>query len=154
MACPLSGTFSYIDKVKMGNDVVRPSKFLFYRRFADDIDSRQKSGENILHNLIIDVNSGKFLETKLISISGAYKFNVYRKNTNLPSPCISKTPKCYKRNTINGNLLDRSKSITPNFDEEISLIKEKVMKTDYPWRFMNSVANDFQKCKECGNKFL
>ena len=37
----------------------------------------------------------------------------------------SKTPKRYKRNTINGDL-HRSKRISSNFDEEIPLIKKKV----------------------------
>ena len=74
-----------------------------------------------------------------------------RKNTKLPSPWTSKTPKLYKRNTINGDL-HRSKRISSNFDEEIPLIKEKFMKADYPLRFINSVVNEFQKGKECGDE--
>ena len=39
-----------------------------------------------------------------------------------------------------------------NFDEEIPLIKEKFMKADYPLLFINSVVNEFQKGKECGDE--
>ena len=39
-----------------------------------------------------------------------------------------------------------------NFDEEIPLITEKFMKVDYPLRFINSVVNEFQKGKECGDE--
>ena len=57
------------------------------------------------------------------------KFNVYWKNTKLPSPWIPKTPKRYKQNTINGDL-HRSKRISSHADEEIPWIKEKFMKAD------------------------
>ena len=92
------------------------------------------------------------MDTKLTNINGTYKFNIYRKNTKLPSPWTSKTPKCYKQNTINGDL-HRSKRIS-NFDEEIPLIKEKFMKADYPLRFINSVVNEFQKGKNVEMKVL
>ena len=91
----------------------------------------------------------KFLNTKLTNINGTYNFNVYRKNTNLPSPWTSKTPKRYKRNTVNGDL-HRWKRISSNFDEEMPLIKEKFLKAGYPLCFINSVVNEFQKGKECG----
>ena len=45
---PLTVTFSKIYMVKMENDFVIPSKPIFYRRFVDDIYSRQKLGDNIL----------------------------------------------------------------------------------------------------------
>ena len=44
----LSATFSEIYMVKMENDVVIPSKPIFYCRFVDDIYSRQKLGDNVL----------------------------------------------------------------------------------------------------------
>ena len=92
-----------------------------------------------------------FLDTKLTNIYGTYKFNVYRKNTKPPSPWTSKTPKRYKRNTINGDL-HRSKRISSNFDEEIPLIKKKFMKANYPLRFINSIVNEFQNGKACGDE--
>ena len=60
-------------------------------------------------------------------------------------------PKRYKRNTINGDL-HCSKRISSNFDEEITLIKEKFMNVDYPLHFINSIVNEFQKGKECGDE--
>ena len=56
-----------------------------------------------------------------------------------------------QQNTINGDL-HHSKRISSNFDEEIPLIKEKFMKADYPLRCINSVVNEFQKGKECGDE--
>ena len=93
MGGPLSVTFSDIHLVKMENDVVISSKPIFYLRFVDEIYSRQKLGDNVLFNqlnnyhpnikLTIQINPSKFLDTKLTNINGAYKFNVYRKNTKL-----------------------------------------------------------------------
>ena len=95
MGGPLSVTFSDIYIVKMENDVVIPSKPIFYLRFVDDIYNRRKLGDNFLFDrfnnyhlnikLTIEVNPSKVLDTKLTNINGAYKFNVYRKNTKLPS---------------------------------------------------------------------
>ena len=36
--------------------------------------------------------------------------------------------------------------------KEILLTKGKFMKADYPLRFINSVVNEFQKGKECGDE--
>ena len=86
MGGPLSVTFSDIYMVKMENDVVIPSKPIFYHRFVDDIYSRRKLGDNVLFDrlnsyhpnikLTIEVNPSKFLGTKLTNINGTYKFNV------------------------------------------------------------------------------
>ena len=48
MGGPLSVNFSDIYMVKMDNDVVIPSKPIFYRTFIDDIYSRRKLGDNVL----------------------------------------------------------------------------------------------------------
>ena len=45
---PLSVTFSDIYMVKLENDVVIPSKLIFYHRFVDGIYSRWKLGDNVL----------------------------------------------------------------------------------------------------------
>ena len=108
--------------IKIENDAVMLSKTIFYRRFVDNIYSRRKLGANVLFDplnnyhpnikLTIEVNLSKFLDTKLTNINGAYKFNVYQKNTKLLSPWTCKNPKRYKRNTINGDLR-RLKRISP-----------------------------------------
>ena len=79
MGGPLSVTFSDINMVKMENDVVIPSKPMFYRRSVDDIYRRWKWGDNVLFDqlnsyhpnikLTIEVNSSKFLDTKLTNIN-------------------------------------------------------------------------------------
>ena len=150
MGGPLSVTFSDIYMVKMENDVVIPSKPIFYHRFVDDIYSRLKLGDNILFDqlnsyhpnmkLTIEVNLSRFLDSKLTNINGTYKFNVYWKNTKSPSPWTSKTPKRYKGNAINGDL-HRSKGISKKFNEEIPLIKVRFMNADYALHFTNSVVN-------------
>ena len=53
--------------------------------------------------------------------------------------------------TINGDLY-RSKIISSKFDEEIPLVKGKFMKDDYQLRFINSVVNEFQRGKVCGDE--
>ena len=105
----------------MENDVVKPSKPIFYCRVVDEIHSRRKLGDNILFHrlnnchtnikLTIEVNPSKFLDAKLSIIHGFYKFNVYRINKKLSSPWTSETPKRYKRNKINGDI-HRSKRIS------------------------------------------
>ena len=45
MGRPLFVTFGDIYIVKMENDVVIPSKPIFYRRFVDEIYSRRKLGD-------------------------------------------------------------------------------------------------------------
>ena len=107
-------------------------------QFIDDFNSRQILEDNDLFDLLntyhqnikltIEVNPSKFLDIKLTNINGACKFNVYRK--------------------INGDYY-RSKRISSNFDKEIPLTKEKIMNTDYPLRFINSVVNEFLKGKKC-----
>ena len=90
----------------------------------------------------MEANPSKLLDTKLTNINGAYKFNVYRKNTKLLSPWTFKTPKRYKRNTINGDL-HRSQRMSSKFHEEIPLIKETFMKADYPLCSINSTLFPF-----------
>ena len=163
--CTMGGalcvTFSDIYMVKMENYVVIPSKHMFYCRFVDDIYSRQKLGNNALFDqlnnyhqnikLTIEVNPSKFSDTKFNNTDAAYKFNVYPKNTTLPSPWTTKVPKRCKRNTIICDLR-HSKRMLSNFDEDILMIKKKFMKADYLLRFINSVVNEFQKGKECGDE--
>ena len=75
MRRPLSVTFSDTYMVKIENDVVIPSKPIFYRRFVGEIYSRQKLEDNVLFDwlnnyhpnieLTIEVNPSKCLDIKL-----------------------------------------------------------------------------------------
>ena len=100
----LSVIFSDIYLVKKENGIAVSSKpcNTFYQRFADDIYSIKKIGDNALFyrlnnyhpniKLAIELNPRKFLDTKLTNINGFYKFNISWKSTKLPSPWTSKTP--------------------------------------------------------------
>ena len=50
----------------------------------------------IKRELTVELNLNKFLDTELTNINGAYKSNVYWKNTKQPLPWTSKLPKRYK----------------------------------------------------------
>ena len=125
----------------MENDFVIPSKPIFYHRSVHDIYSIAELEDNVFHDqlnnyhpnikLTTEVNSTKFLETKLTNTNSAYKFDVYQNNTKLPSPWTSKTPKRYQQNTINGDL-------------------HRLKRISYP-SDKRSVINEFQKGKECGD---
>ena len=56
----------------------------------------------------------------------------------------------HKWHTVNSDL-HCLKRLSSNLDKETSLIKEIFMKADNPLHFNNSVVNEFQKGKECGN---
>ena len=86
--CTMEGSLcvnvSDIYMVKMENNVVIPSKPIFYHKFVDDIYNRQKLGHKTLFDqlssyhptikLTIEVNPSKFLDTKLSNINGTYIF--------------------------------------------------------------------------------
>ena len=85
MRRPLSVTFCDIYMIKMENDIVIPLKHILYRRFAEDIYSKRKMGDNVLFNILnnyhpnmkvsIELNPGAFLDNKRTNINGFYKFN-------------------------------------------------------------------------------
>ena len=143
---------------KMEKDVVKPSKPIFYHRFADDIYGRRKLGDNFLFDWLnsydpniefaIQVNTSKLLDTKITNIKLVpVNLTFIQKAQNYlhhdPKSYSGHKLKRYKRNTVNGNLHCSCRT-SSNFDEEIRLIKEKFMKADYPLRFINSVVNEFQ----------
>ena len=86
--CTMEGSLcvnvSDIYMVKMENNVLIPSKPIFYHKFVDDIYNRQKLGHKTLFDqlssyhptikLTIEVNPSKFLDTKLSNINGTYIF--------------------------------------------------------------------------------
>ena len=55
MGGPLSVTFSGIFIIKMENDIVIPTKPIFYRRYVDDIHNRRK--KNVEDSLFRALNS-------------------------------------------------------------------------------------------------
>ena len=135
MGGSLCVTLSDIHMTRTENNVVRPGKPLFYRRFADDIINRIKKNEhnvifenlNKYHpkiNLTIEVNPCKFIDTKIINNKGNITTEVFRKMSKLFVHWSSGVPKLYKRNTVIGDL-HRSKRISSHFEMEINQIKRK-----------------------------
>ena len=153
MGGPLSVTLSDIHMTRTKNNVVRPEKPLFYRRFVDDIINRRKKNEhdiifenlNKYHpkiNLTMEVNLCKFLDTKIINNKGNITAEVFRKTSKLPVHWSSTVPKRYKRNAVIGDL-HRSRRISSNFEKEFKVIKRKFRNADYPPKFLNSVIHQF-----------
>ena len=164
MGGPLSVTFSDIFMVKMENEIVSPLRPMFYRRYVDDIfNRRKKDSEDILFNnlnnyhrkikMTIEIQPSKFLDTKLNCVNGIYETMVYRKENKLPPHWSSKIPKRYKRNAIIGDL-HRAKRISSNFNTEVYNIKTKFQKAGYPFRFVNSIVNQFSSTYEAEDSFI
>ena len=158
MGGPLSVIFSNIYMTKLEKDVVVPMKPKFYRRFVDDsITKRVKhipdlllEGLNNYHpriNFTIEVQPTKFLDTMLIQQDKNISTRVYRKENKFPVHWSSKVPKKYKRNAINGDL-SRASKISDNITEEITIIKNKFIKADFPMKFINSVISQFKEKEE------
>ena len=67
---------------------------------------------------------------------------VHRKKTKLPTPWTSNIPRRHKWNTIKAELY-LAKHISPNFTNEVTLIRNKFKSAGYPMCFVNSVKHEF-----------
>ena len=125
---PLLVILAQIHILRSENGVVRPLN----PRFVDDIYTKcNESVEDILFHtnisLSIEENTKEFLDTKtVLHRYGTVTTFIYRKETKIAISWISKSHKCYKRNTILGNL-NRLKRILSNFDIEIRAIKKIIL---------------------------
>ena len=145
--------------VKSENGVARSLNLSFYKQFVDGIYTKRNenvediSFENLVSfhlniSLTIDLNTKTFLDTNIVlNRDGTVITFVYRKETKLPIPWISKSPKRHKRNTMTENL-HRSERISPDFDTEITAIKNKYSNADYSIRFIRSIMYNFNKPPE------
>ena len=162
MGGPLSVTFSDIFMIKMENDLVIPTRPVFYHRYVDDIYNRRKKNiEDSLFKalnsyyknikLTIEINPIKFLDTHLHNKDGTYVTKVYRKKAKIPAHSSLQIPNRYKRNSIKVEL-HRAKKIFTNFKEEIKFIRNKYIKADFSLPFINSVIKDFKNQKKIAQK--
>ena len=135
MGGPIFVVLSDIYACKMEEDIVAPSKPLFYKRHVDDTYVRRKKNEtdelydalNSYHQnikLTLELNPTKFLDTEIIRSNGKITTQVYNKMKKLPVHWTSKIPVRYKRNAVIGEL-HRAKKIASNFDIEIKRIVKK-----------------------------
>ena len=138
---------------EMENEIVKPQKPLFYKRYVDDIITRRKVGDedelfkalNKYHpkiKLTIEVNPEKFLDTNMKIINNSIITSVHFKEIKLPIAWASKVPKRYKRNAVVGDL-HRAKQISSNFDQGVVKIQSKYTKANYPPRYINSIIRKF-----------
>ena len=92
MVRPLSVTHSDTHMNRLGNDIVVPTKPVFYRRFVDDIYNRRKNNteDKLYHSLdnyhkniklTIEVRPTTFLDTHLFNENGTYITQVQREET-------------------------------------------------------------------------
>ena len=155
MGGPLSVIFSNIFMTKLEDEVVIPVNPEFYRRFVDDSITKRKKNQpdklfeklNAYHDNIkftCEVQPDKFLDTKIEISNGTIVTSVYRKITKLPVHWVSKIPKKYKRNSINGDL-SRASKIATNFQHEIEQIRTKFKNAGYPPRFIECVIRNFRE---------
>ena len=117
MGGPSSITLSDIYMHKMENDIVVPTKPVFYRRFVDDTYNRRKKNTddksyhsiNKYHKKIkigqSEDSPTKFLDTHLFNQDGTYITQVHRKETKTYTYWSSCVPKRYKRNSITTDLI-------------------------------------------------
>ena len=139
-------------------EVVNPSKPKFYKRFVDDVINRRNKNQpdDLLQKLnsnnpnmkyIVEVKPEIFLDTKIVYSNDVITTEVKRNERKLPVHWSLKLPKRYKRNAIISDL-NTATRIASFPADEILKIKQKFLNADYPYRFINSVINNFQEKSE------
>ena len=130
----------------------------YYCRFVDDTYRRRKKNEpdelfskmNSFHpniNLTLEINSSKFLDTKIVRKKNEIKCFPHHKDNKLSFHWKSVVPRNYKKNFIVGEL-HRANKISFDLEKEISIIKTKCLKAGYPNGFTDSIINDFHQTKD------
>ena len=130
----------------------------YYCRFVDDTYRRRKKNEpdelfskmNSFHpniNLTLEINSSKFLDTKIVRKKNEIKCFPHHKDNKLSFHWKSVVPRNYKKNFIVGEL-HRANKISFDLEKEISIIKTKYLKAGYPNGFIDSIINDFHQTKD------
>ena len=160
--CPMAGhisvVFSDIYMCKTEEDVVKPLKPTFYKRYVDDTYVKRKCNEvdtlfdelNSYHPNIkftLEQNPKKFLDTQIIKENNQIKTQVFVKTSMYPVHWSSKVPFRYKKNAINGEL-HRPRKISSNFQLETARIKAKLSKAGFPHKVIENTINNFNNVDE------
>ena len=106
MGGPLSVVFSNIFLTKLENDIIKPLKPKFYRRFVDDvINRRRKDLEDTMFyainnyhkniNFTQELEPKKFLDTNIVINEREITTTVHRKPNKYPTHWNSQIPKRY-----------------------------------------------------------
>ena len=120
---------------KMEKDVVIPLRQKFYFRYVRNTYNRRNKKQpdklfemmNKYHpniNITVEVNSSKFLDTKIYRDKNEIKSVAYHQEMELPLHWTSAVPKHYKMNVIIGDL-HRVKNLSSNFEHEVRIIRKK-----------------------------
>ena len=155
MGGPLSVIFSDIYITKTEREVVNQSEPKFQKRFVDDTINRRNKNEpdDLFQKLnnnhpnmkyTVEIRPEIFLDKKIVYSNDVITTEVKRNDRKLPVHWSSKVPKRYKRNAIISDL-NRATRIASFPADEIPKIKQKFLNADYPYRFINSVINNFQE---------
>ena len=118
----------------MEEDVVKPLKPLFYKRYVDDTYVKRKRNEadtlsvalNSYHPNIkftLEQNPKKFSDTQIIKENNRIETQVLVKKSTYPVHWSSKVPFRYKKNAI-----------FSNFQSETTRIKAKFSKAGFPYK--------------------
>ena len=157
MGCPISVVLSNIFCEKIELDVVKPLKPKLYKRYVDDIYSKQFKNQpeklfqklNNYHpntKLTIDLKPSKFLDMQIMIKNGIFETFVVVKESKIPNHWPSAVPKKYKRNAILGDL-HRAYKISSNLLEK-QRIKKKYLSANFPYNFIQfTFASYQQKCE-------
>ena len=152
----LSVIFPYLCYMtRTEREVVNPFKPKFYKRFVDDVINRinKNQPDDLFQKLnsnhpnmkyTFEVKPEIFLDTKIVYSNDVITTEVKRNDRKLPVHWSSKVPKRYKWNAIISDL-NRAIRIASFPADEIPKIKQKFLNTDYPYRFINSVINNFRE---------
>ena len=94
-----------------------------------------------------------FLDTKIGYSNDIITTEVKRNERKLPVHLSSKVPKRYTRNAIISDL-NRATRMASFPADEIPKVEQKFLNADYPYRFINSVINNFEEKSEGTDDYI
>ena len=140
---------------KTEHEVANPSKPKFYRRLVVNISNRKN--KNQLDDFLQKLNSNHpnmkytveakpeiFLDKKIVYSNDVITTEVKHNKRKVSVHWSPKVSKQHKMNAIISDL-NRATCIASFPADEIPKIKQKFLNAHYPYRFINSVINNFQE---------
>ena len=148
---------------KAEREVVNLFKPKFYKQFLDDINRRNKNETDDFFQKLnnnhpnmkytAEVKPEIFLDTKIVYSNDVIATEVKRNDRRLLVHWSSKVPKWYKRNAAISDL-NKATCLLSFPADEIPKIKLKFLNAYYPYRFINSVINNFKEESDGTDKYI
>ena len=148
---------------KAEREVVNLFKPKFYKQFFDDINRRNKNETDDFFQKLnnnhpnmkytAEVKPEIFLDTKIVYSNDVIATEVKRNDRRLLVHWSSKVPKWYKRNAAISDL-NKATCLLSFPADEIPKIKLKFLNAYYPYRFINSVINNFKEESDGTDKYI